>query len=57
MELDSFNVVKHIQQMGLDSVWVWGLPQNLQKGRVWDKEEPRKAKSFFLQVSKWEGKR
>ena len=56
MELDSFNVVKHIQQMGLYSVWVRGLPQNLQKGRVWDEEEPRKAKSFFLQVSKWEGK-
>lgn len=56
MELDSFNVVEYIQQMGLYGVGVRCLPQNLQKGRIRDKEEPRKANSFFLQVPKWEEK-
>lgn len=56
MELDTFNVVKHIQQMGLYSVRIRGLPQNLQKGRVRDEEEARKAQSLFLQVPKWGGK-
>lgn len=56
MELDCFDVVKHTQQMGLYSVCVWCLPQNLQKSGVWDEEEARKAKPFFLQVPKWGGK-
>lgn len=56
MELDTFNVVKHVQQVGLYSVRIRGLPQNLQKGWVRDEEEARKAKSFSLQVSTWGGK-
>lgn len=50
MELDSFNVVKHIQQMGLDGVGVRCLTQNLQQGGIRHKEEARKAKPFLLQV-------
>lgn len=56
MELDGFDVVEHVQQMGLYSVCVWRLPQDLQERRVWDEEEPRKAQPFFLQVPVWGGK-
>lgn len=51
VELDSFNVVKHIQQMGLDGVGVRCLAQNLQQSRVRHEEESRKAQPFLLQVS------
>lgn len=51
MELDSFNVVKHVQQMGLDGVGVRCLAQNLQQSGIRDKEEARKAQPFLLQVS------
>lgn len=51
MELDSFNVVKHIQQMGLDGVGVRCLAQDLQQSRVRHEKESRKAQSLLLQVS------
>lgn len=51
VEPDGFNVVKHIQQVGLYGVGVRRLPQDLQESRIWDEEESRKTQPFFLQVS------
>lgn len=51
MELDSFNVVKHVQQMGLDGVGVRCLAQNLQQSGIRDEKESRKTQPFLLQVS------
>lgn len=50
MEADTFNVVKDIEQVGLDGVGVRGLAQNLQQGRVRHKEEPREQQTLLLQV-------
>ena len=41
MKSDSFDVVEDVEKVGLDSVGVGGLAQDLQKSRVGDKEETR----------------
>ena len=51
MEADRFNVVKNIEEMGLDGVGVRGLAKDLQQGRVGDEEETREQQPFLLQVS------
>lgn len=51
MEAYSFDVVKDIEKMSLDSVGVRGLAQNLQQGRVRDEEKTRKKQSLLLQIT------
>lgn len=50
MEADTFNVVKDIEQVGLDGVGVRGLAQYLQQCRVRHKKEPREQQTLLLQV-------
>lgn len=52
MELDSLEVVKHRQQVGLDGVGVTGLTQDLQQGGVRHKEESGEQQTLLLKVSK-----
>lgn len=51
MKADSFDVVKDVEQMGLDGVGVRCLAKDLQQGCVRDKEEPRKQQSLLLQIA------
>lgn len=51
MESDTFDVVEDVEKVGLDGVGVRGLTQNLQQGRVRDKEETRKQQTFLLQIA------
>lgn len=51
MKADSFDVVKDVQQVGLDGVGVRGLAKDLQQGGVRDKKEPRKQQSLLLQIA------
>ena len=51
MESDTFDVVKDIEEVGLDGVGVGGLAQDLQQGRVRDEEEPRKQQTLLLQIT------
>ena len=41
MKLDRFDVVEDVEKVGLDSVGVGGLAQDLEQSRVGDKEETR----------------
>lgn len=51
MKADSFDVVKDVEQVGLDGVGVRGLAKDLKQGGVRDKEEPRKQQSLLLQIA------
>ena len=51
MEADILGVVKDRQQMGLDSVGVGGLAQDLKQGRVGHKEEAGEAETLLLKVA------
>lgn len=51
MKSDTFDVVEDIKKVGLDGVGVGGLAQNLQQGRVRDKEETRKQQTLLLQIA------
>lgn len=51
MESDSFDVIKDIEEVGLDGVGVRGLAQDLQQGRVRHKEEARKQQALLLQIA------
>ena len=51
MKIDRLNVVKDTEEVSLDSVGVRSLSQDLQEGRVRDKEEPWEDKSLFLEVA------
>ena len=57
MEAHVLGVVKDAEQVGLDGVWVAGLTQNLQQGRVRHEEEPREGQTFLLQVPVSNGNR
>lgn len=51
MESDTFDVVKDVEQVGLDGVGVRSLAEDLQQGRVRDKEETRKQQTLLLQIA------
>lgn len=51
MKLDRFDVVKDIEEVGLDGVGVRGLAQDLQQGRVRDKEKTWKEQTLLLQIA------
>lgn len=51
MKSDTFDVVEDVKKVGLDGVGVGGLAQNLQQGRVRDKEETRKQQTLLLQIA------
>ena len=51
MEGDSFNVVKHTQEMGLDGMGIWSLSEDFKEGGVWDKEETGEDEPLFLKVA------
>lgn len=51
MESDTFDVVEDVEEVGLDGVGVRGLAQDLQQGRVRDKEETRKQQTLLLQIA------
>jgi len=51
MESDRFDVVENIEKMGLDGVGVRGLTQDLQQGRVRDKEEAWKQETLLFQIA------
>lgn len=51
MEADTFDVVEDVEEVGLDGVRVRGLAQDLQQGRVRDKEETRKQQTLLLQIA------
>lgn len=51
MKLDTLDIVKDIEKVGLDGVGVRGLAQDLQQGRIRDKEETRKQQTLLLQIS------
>lgn len=54
MKLDCLEIVKHRQQVGLDSVGVASLTQDLQQGGVRHKEESGEQQTLLLKVSKGE---
>lgn len=51
MKLDTLDIVKDIEKVGLDGVGVGGLAQDLQQGRIRDKEETRKQQTLLLQIT------
>ena len=51
VECNSLHVVKHTQQVCLDSVGIRRLSQNLKQGWVGHKEEPREDESLLLEVA------
>lgn len=51
VKADSFDVVKDVEQVGLDCVGVRGLAKDLKQGCVRDKEEPRKQEPLLLQIA------
>lgn len=51
MKLDTLDIVKDIEKVGLDGVGVRGLAQDLQQGRIRDKEETRKQQTLLLQIT------
>lgn len=53
MKLDTLDIVKDIEKVGLDGVGVRGLAQDLQQGRIRDKEETRKQQTLLLQITVW----
>lgn len=50
MELNGFDVVKNVEEVGLNGVGVGGLAQNFQQGRIRNKEETGKEQTFLLQI-------
>ena len=54
VEPNRLYVVKYVEQMGLDSVGVTGLSEDLKQGGVGHEEEPREEKSLLLQIAKRE---
>ena len=51
VKIDRLNVIKDTEEVSLDGVGIRGLPQNLQEGRIRDKEEPWEDQSLFLEVA------
>lgn len=51
MELNGFDVVKNVEEVGLNGVRVRGLAQDFQQGRIRDKEETGKEQTLLLQIA------
>lgn len=51
MELNRFDVIENVEEVGLDSVGVRGLAQDLQQGGIRHKEETRKEQTLLLQIA------
>ena len=51
MEANSFDVVKHVQQVRLDRVGITRLSQDLQQRWIGHEEEAREKQALLLQVA------
>ena len=51
VEADALDVVEHVEEVGLDGVWVRRLPQDLQQGGVGHEEEAWEQQTLLLQVA------
>lgn len=51
MELNFINILEHAEQMGLDSVRVASLTQDLQQRRVGHEEKPREYQTLGFQIT------